>query len=663
MFTLDKLVPQKDGIEELDTVANTDTRELLFRCCQMWENLRPFRRKYHRLTDYEFGRQWNDPIEDPDFPGRVITEAEYIRRQGKVPLVNNLIRKTSKAILGLYANNKTSSVVVARDRDEQKAAEMISVALQYAYQTNSLDMLDRRTLETFLRSGAACQCVRYKWDRRRKIYDIHVEMENLNRIFFNSDISDPRMTDLNTFGVLRDMTMDELLEAFARDARQARAIRDMYGAVRDRAYYSHDALDGRRFRDSDFYIASDLNKYRVIEVWTKESRNRLRVHDPLHGTYEVHEESDEAAIMEENRRRVDEYTEQGVELGNIPVMTYEWFVDRFWYSRYLTPQGQVLYECETPFEHQETPFTLLLYPLSEGEVHPFIEDFIDQQRYINRYITMLDFIRGASAKGVLIFPEEALGDNTKEDIVKQWRSPNGVIFAKTKNGGTAAPQVLSHNAVQSSDYEMIRLQMNLFDEVSGVHGALQGEEPNRNTPASLYAQQAQNASINLMDVLDSFSFFKKERDFKMIKVIQQFYDEPRYLNVAGRDYSEEAKWYNPDKVRDTEFDVTLSDIPSTPIYRSISDNMLFEVMKQGLIDLETYLENSSMPFADKILESIRRRKEEMRQGQAVGQLQTPEISAALQQGGNPQAMRMVDSVSLQNGDITPSTTATTTPAA
>ena len=646
MFSLGRICPRPAAAGYTAAARdNGDNLMLLQRCRDMWDNLRPFRRKYKRMLDYGFGRQWNDYINDPDRPGRVITEAEYIKRQGKVPLVNNLIRKTTKAVVGLYGQNKTSSIIVARDRDEQKLSEMMSVALQYAYQCNSLDLLDRRALEDFLYSGAACQCVRYAWNRSRKMYDVRVSNENINRIFFNSDISDPRMADLNTFGVLRDMTLDELLESFARDAKDAERITGMYEGVRSNADYSYDALDGRRFEDTDFYMPSDSNKYRVIEIWTKEGRSRLRVHDPLHGTYDIHEVEDEKAIREENRRRVNEFTGAGVDIDDVPVITYEWFVDRFWYSRYLTPSGQVLYECETPFEHQESPFVLSLYPLSNGEIHPFVEDFIDQQRYINRYITMLDFIRGASAKGVLIYPEEALGDTSKEDIVRQWRSPNGVIFAKFKNLDKL-PQALSHNAVQSSDYEMIRLQMNLFDEASGVHGALQGSAPKANTPASLYAQQAQNSSINLVDVLESFAFFKKERDYKILKVIQQFYTEPRYINIAGRDYSEEAKMYDPSKVRDLEFDNVLSEIPSTPIYRSITDNMLLEVLKQGLIDLETYLENSSMPFADKILESVRRKKEELQQGNLSGQLQTPEIAAALQQAGNPEAMRMVDSVSL-----------------
>ncbi len=627
-------------IKELDSVANEDNISLLYDCSDMYSNLREFRLKYKRYINYGFGKQWEDRIIDPDNPHTTITESDYIKRQGKVPLVNNLIRKTTKSIIGLYRQNATDSIVVARDRDEQKYSEMMSIALKYAYQTNNLDMIDARTLEEFLYSGAACQSVRYKWNRERQIYDVCVEMENLNRIFFNSDITDPRMKDLTTFGVLHDMTMQELLEAFAHSKEQAARIHKMFSNVSGRLQFTYKAFDGKRFFETDFFNPSDGNKYRVIEVWTKESKNRIRAHDTLEGTITIYEEDEINLINQKNKERLNEFLANGVETNDIPLIDYEWFVDRFWYSRYLTPFGDILYECETPFAHNQTPFVFIAYPLINSEVHPFVEDFIDQQRYINRYITMLDFIRGASAKGVLIYPEEAIGQDGKEDILDQWKSPNGVIFAKTKGLGQM-PTAINTNAINASDYEMIKLQMNMFDEASGVHGALQGSETKAGTPASLYAQQAQNSSVNLIDVLQTFSFFKKERDYRMIKTIQQFYDEPRYINIAGKDYSEEAKNYNPEKIRNTEFDNVLSDMPSTPVYRSIVDGILGDLLKQGLIDLEMYMENSSLPFADKILESIKKRKDEIEQGKMPQQLQTPEIAQQLQQGMNPKAAQMI----------------------
>ena len=41
------------------------------------------------------------------------------------------------------------------------------------------------------------------------------------------------------------------------------------------------------------------------------------------------------------------------------------------------------------------------YPFIDGEIHSFVADVIDQQRYTNRLITLNDWVIRASAKGVL----------------------------------------------------------------------------------------------------------------------------------------------------------------------------------------------------------------------------------------------------------------------
>jgi hypothetical protein len=58
-----------------------------------------------------------------------------------------------------------------------------------------------------------------------------------------------------------------------------------------------------------------------------------------------------------------------------------------------------------------------------------------------------------------------------------------------------------------------------------------------------------------------------------------------------------------------------------------------------VIDASNNLENTTQPFAIKILESIKRRKEEMAQGQA-GQL-PPEVMAEAQQQADPKTLQMM----------------------
>ncbi|MBR7134551.1 MAG: hypothetical protein IKC85_03220, partial [Bacteroidaceae bacterium] len=92
--------------------------------------------------------------------------------------------------------------------------------------------------------------------------------------------------------------------------------------------------------------------------------------------------------------------------------------------------------------------------------------------------------------------------------------------------------------------------------------------------------------------------------------IQQYYTEQRYMDIAGTDYSEEAKWYSPQKVQNAEFDLTISEGYNTPAYQMIANDFLMELFRVQAVDVKTMLENSSYPFAKKILEAIKRNEEQ-----------------------------------------------------
>ena len=120
-----------------------------------------------------------------------------------------------------------------------------------------------------------------------------------------------------------------------------------------------------------------------------------------------------------------------------------------------------------------------------------------------------------------------------------------------------------------------------------------------------------------------------------MKTIQQFYGERHYIDIVGTHYSEEAKWYNPDKVQNSEFDLTISDGYNTPAYQLVANEFLMELFRSNAIDVKTMLENSSYPFATKILEAIKRNEEQAAQGQAMEGI-PPELLSQLQQKDMPQ---------------------------
>ena len=93
---------------------------------------------------------------------------------------------------------------------------------------------------------------------------------------------------------------------------------------------------------------------------------------------------------------------------------------------------------------------------------------------------------------------------------------------------------------------------------------------------------------------------------KMMNVIQQYYDDERYIPIAGKNFSEEAKWYTPDKIRNSSFDLNIIEATSTPAYRMALENTLMKALELGAMDFKTYLEASASPFADSLLEIIKK---------------------------------------------------------
>ena len=610
-------------------IKNTD---LLLKCKSFFDSLYELRDKRRRNVNYTFGNQFNDLIQDPDGCG-YITEKEYILRQGNVPVVTNVIRKIVKSIVGVFRQNKMEPFVVSRSRDTQKVGEMMTTAIQYEYQTNQIHEINARSYENFVIGGIVGWRVGYGWNFERQTKDLYVEQLDINRLFFDNNIDGLYFENVSLIGYLHDMTLDEVDEMCV-DFRQSDLLHRYYGDIKrrysDSQYYM---FDGSDHKDINFFVPKDLNKVRVIEVWTKESERCLRCFDPLFGSWELRDLNDYDNIEAENKRRIDEMVSLGGNPDDAVLIETEKFINRYWMARWLTPDGYVIKETENPYWHNSHPFVIGAYPLVDGEVHSVVEDAIPTQRAINRLIQRIEFIRMASAKGVLIIPEQLLEGKDINQIAKEWAKSNGVIALKLKEG-VPMPQQMSTNVTLSGDMEMLQMQMSILDDITGVHGALRGESPRSGTPSSLYMQEAQNASNNISDAQEWFTGLVRKRDIKIMKIIQQYFDISRYLSVVGKDYSEESKWYDPDKARNCEFELSMIESTSNIASRTLNETMLMKLLEMGGIDPVLYLESTSMSGSDKLLERVKQRQEELskqqKELQGQGQHTNPLVEQALQ---------------------------------
>lgn len=210
----------------------------------------------------------------------------------------------------------------------------------------------------------------------------------------------------------------------------------------------------------DFLVPDNTSLCRLIEVWRKESKARYRCHDVNSGEIfkiEIEDYQEQVANVNEERRR--DGAALGIPEEEIPYIKAEWFIDSYWYYYFLTPFGDILDEGETPYEHKEHPYVFVAYPFIDGEIHSFVADVIDQQRYVNRLIMLYDFIMKTSAKGVLLFPEDALPDHmSMDDIADEWARADGIIVFKPNKTGTL-PKQIANNCTQIGISELLNIQL------------------------------------------------------------------------------------------------------------------------------------------------------------------------------------------------------------
>ena len=627
-------VRRMDESDALDSVkyAKRDAQgravDLLMEAQQYWDNMWQFRVDRDRNKRYTYGDQWNDII---TVEGKTMSEEEYIKSQGNVPLKNNLIRRLVRSVLGVYRSQSIEPICTARDRDEQRLGETMSTVLQCNMQTNHMNEVYARTMEEFLISGFVVHRKWYGW--RNDKLDCWTDYVQPNNFFIDNNMRDFRGWDCTMLGEIHDIDFGTLCREFATSPSDYKRFLEIYKYAHLRPYlmanceqfgYSH-------LQNYDFLYTKESDRCRVIEVWRKETKPRYRCRDYNTGDVYKIEIGDKAELVDRvNADRIRRGLAAGMDEGDIPLIEAEWFVDDYWYYYYLTPFGDILKEGESPYDHKSHPYVFKAYPFIDGEIHSFVSDVIDQQRYTNRLITMYDWIMRASAKGVLLVPEEAIGSMDIEEIADEWSRFNGVIAIKTKNG-VPLPQQIASNATNIGINELLQLQLKFFEDISGVHGAMQGKAGYSGESGALYAQQQQNATTSLLDILDSFGNFVVDAAYKDVKNIQQFYDTKRTFKIAGK--SSSVVEYDPVRIRDIEMDISVVPSQSTPAYRAIANQFLMRLFEAQAISVEQLLEHGDFPFADNLLQSIQSQKEQLQQGVQPQGL-SPELVAQAQQGAD-----------------------------
>lgn len=610
-----------------DSTARYDM-DLLADCARSWNNKDDFRKERARVLRYLFGNQWGDYI---NHNGIRMTEETYIKLKHNVPLKNNVMVSLWMSVFGLHAKQETEPVCYARSEDSKSLSDMMSSALQTNWQnTYMADMLDVVFAE-YLISGAAF--TKESYEERDELHDSYTDYVNPYYMFWEAG-SDPAHRDVRMIGYLHDISPAELYFRFAKPhyGLTIKSLNDIFhiGTVGE-AGLNENYQEQNRQHDYDnvsFYTASDAGLCRVIEVWREEVKPRWQCHDPLAisqaDAYFRVEKKDLKYILAKNKQRQQLYIQQGVAPEKRAYITAEEIVDKYWHYTFMSPEGRILCEGETPYDHKSHPFSMTLFPYINGEIHPFMAFFIDQQRYINRLVMMDDMAVRSAAKGLKFLPLSLKPDGmTIEEYVNQSTEYDAVFVyddRKAKRTG-AKPEFFTHSAFNIGTNDMLQTQLMMIHEVSGVSGALQGKTPASGTSAARYQMEAQNATTSIYPLIKRFNSFKERLALKKCITMQQFYEEGRDITPKS---SEKQVFYRAESARNVQFRTSIKESASTAAYQQLGNQFLETLFQAGAIPARMFIKNYDAPFTDKILVEYDNYMQQLQAGQMPQQpIQVP----------------------------------------
>ena len=597
-----------------------------------------YRLDRERNKKYNFGDQLSDIV---CVDGKMMTEEAYIKKQGGVPLITNLINRITNKVVGTFREQQSEPLCYARDRDEQKEAEALSTLLQYNMQLNRMGELYAAGMKEFYIGGMVVHKKSFGWRNERM--DCWTDVVPPNMFIVDSNMQDLRGWDCEFVGQLHDMSYEQVCASLAQSPADYMKLAEIYKYARDVRSGMQTWEDfgySRGTAYTDFLQPKDASRCRVIEVWRKESKPRYRCHDWNSGEMYKVDEEDLGVVMMENQKRWEMAQRNGIPMEEVPFIEAEWFMDSYWYYYFLSPFGDILKEGETPYAHKSHPFAFKAYPFIDGEIHSPVSDLIPLQRYVNNMNMTYNMIWRSSAKGLLAIPRKSMGNLTEEQIASTWAKPNGVLVfdADYKD---QMPFQISTNATNIGINEMLSLYLQFFDDVSGVNAAMQGK-PSFAGESGNHAQvMAQNAATSLLDIIESYNDFMCDAEYKDLKNIQQYYDEKKVLNIVGRTAA--GANINARKVLDTEADISIAPSKKTPIYRAMADEFYMTLFDKQAINLEQLLERVSVQGSDELLQQVRSQRQQIEQGQMPQQPLSRDLIQRVQGGlkTDPEAMGLL----------------------
>ena len=593
--------------------ADKTNLQLLTRAENAWQALYDLRKRRERNINYCFIDQWSDWVYDEK--GKLVRESSRIaKRTGGVALQNNHLIKIVHSLSGLYSKQSTEPVCFARSPNCDEKADVMTNALQANWQNNMMPDILVSEMEEMLYGGMSV--VMEEWTTINGVEDAYTFVIEPSHFYFESAGIDPLHRDVELIGHFEDYSLGALAARFARskyDYKQLEYIYAPYIARQQSILPNGQQTD--KLKDP-YWDVSDRDMCRVYHVWTKEHKLRYRCKDIMDFDQPLYRIEPEQLplVTAENEARLAQAEAAGMAREDVPLIEYTPVFDTYWHYQALAPGGLILEEYDSPYEHGSHPYTFKIYEYINGDVIPYMSPVIDQQRYINRLVTLFDIVIQASAKGITMIPKSCVPNNMSEaEFARSIRETGNFIFYDDKDGRSMnKPEVVVSNTNMTGITDMLQLQLGFIPDITSVSEALQGKTAKSGTSASRYALESQNSTTSVSALLLKFGSFEQQVAEKKMQVIHQYYREGNISVMRSNGMSEVTK-YDPVDVQDVKFGVRILMSPDNPVFRMAMNDLVSQMWQAGAVDAAQMLQMSYLPASSTVRKQLEQAMAAMQQ--------------------------------------------------
>lgn len=534
-------------IEPLAPEYSADPKELQIiydRVVNNIKNVFDFFTKKHKRRNlcYDFykGKQWTDE------------EIELHYEQNRLPVVFNEVQQKVDHLVGTETQTRMDIRVLARERGDEAAAELLTYIVKWVDQVNNMDYIQTEVFRDMAVGGASCVVVR--WASEDIEYGFPaIEKVPINEMFWDYSAINPDLSDARWMARVSPRTRYEAAEIFPE-------FRNIIYSTPSAAQSTINWLlpeHRLKFINSNkggYYSENDI--IQIIEYYERKKIYTYLVCDEIAGKNNLFLTEKEANEFYDGL--INEYLNQAEELNNpdgserVSIVTL---------SKNIITQTIVI--GETVVSHNDLdisnfPYVIAFSYYHEGDYWSFVDQLIDPQILINRFFSQWDYQLGLSPKNFITVVSSLLKKGfTEEDLTREISKTMSVI------------PVINHNAVEIREgpritpelFQGINFAIMRMNDYAGGRNLL-GLQENAAESGRAVIARAEQGGISRLPLFDALKRWRKSVTERIIYMIKNYMPPNQILRITGID--DEVQYVNlndqiMDTLRELKYDIEIDE--------------------------------------------------------------------------------------------------------